>query len=85
MSTLSTLRYLLLLEMPEVESPIGDAKISTDDPTGSVVSVVATIGGFALMFLTLAYGRTLGDRMQRIVGNVTGVETDESGPGIEVV
>lgn len=70
--------------MPEVEAPVTGGKVDTSDPAGSALSIVKAMGGVGLAAVIVTYGSEIGDRVQRMIGSATGVETSDQGPTIQV-
>lgn len=68
--------------MPKVEAPFVDAKVDTNDLSGSGKSVIYGVGGIALLWMVIQYGQVAGDKLTATVDNLTGVNASGSSDGI---
>lgn len=61
--------------MPKVDTPIVDAKVSSNDIGGSAKSIAFTVAGISLLYVLVQYGLSGGEWLQTQADSVIGTNT----------
>lgn len=68
--------------MPEVEVPFVDEEIDTDDPSGSLMTVIGLVVGGGVFFMALNYSQRIGNKATEFTDSVLGTDGDT---GVDVL
>ena len=72
--------------MAKTDIPFTDSSVSTDDPSGTLMTVVMLIIGFGIFSMASNIGEYLGDRANSALGSVLGFNpASGEDEGVDVV